>query len=65
MAWAQALAAAARVAKKDAKTAANVILLDELKHRRKVLRRLGCALSPHSFGALDLLSSFGGLPASS
>ena len=49
------MAAAARAAKKDAKTAANVILLDELKHRRRVLRRLGCALSPHASRAPDLL----------
>lgn len=39
----QALAASVRVAKREAKAAAGLILASELKARRRVLRRLGCA----------------------
>jgi hypothetical protein len=44
----QALAAQVRVAKREAKAAASLILQQELKARRRVLRRLGCALLPRS-----------------
>ena len=39
----QELAAQVRVAKREAKNAASLILQQELKARRRVLRRLGCA----------------------
>ncbi len=41
---AQALASQVRVAKRKAKSAASLILQQELKARRRVLRRLGCAV---------------------
>ena len=40
----QALASQVRVAKREAKSAASLILQQELKARRRVLRRLGCAV---------------------
>ena len=42
----QAAGGAAAAARREAKRAQGLILADELKARRRVLRRLGCALPP-------------------